>query len=168
VAVANGANGTPVDRNAEAATPELPEKAREAHRNVGVGPYVRLSGSGAITLPRRETTLKNGANRAINRAGQAARRPDSEPHHKGHSAMARRILSREEMFAKIKNVYPVVGRSDDAINFDAFGLVLDHGCDFYELFADALDQKAYAKEGRDIAPLTEFLLAKCWIESIAA
>src|SRR5450631_858020 len=36
-AVTNGANGTPVDRNGEAATPELPGKAREAVRNVGMG-----------------------------------------------------------------------------------------------------------------------------------
>jgi hypothetical protein len=104
------------------------------------------------------------------RNGQAARRPDNQqPHHKGQNHMPRiaRIQSREEMFAKIKNFYPVIGL-DDATNFDALALVLDHGIDFYELFADVLDQRSFAKEGRDVPPLVEFLVSKCWTEAIAA
>jgi DNA-binding MarR family transcriptional regulator len=111
----------------------------------------------------------NGANvTPIDLAGHAARRPDNQPpHHKGHDAMARIARTREQMFTNLKNIYPIVGL-DDETNFAAFALALDHGCDRDELFADALDQRDYAKDGRDVVPLVEFLLSKCWIEAIAA
>jgi hypothetical protein len=167
VCVTNGANGTSVDRNGEAATPELPGKAREAHSNSGLGPYVRQTGSSAITLAPSEIPTKKGAYREIDRIAHAARRPEEiRPHHKGQNHMPR-IQSREEMFAKIKNFYPVIGL-DDAINFEAFGLALDHGCDFYELFEEVLDQRSFSKDGQDVPPLAEFLVSKCWVEAIAA
>jgi hypothetical protein len=103
----------------------------------------------------------------IDLAGQAARRPDNQPHHKGHDTMARIARTREQMFANLKNMYPAK-EPDDALSFEAFTLAIDHGLTPTELMMDAIDQQGYAKDGRDVPPLVEFLLAKCWIESVAA
>jgi hypothetical protein len=116
--------------------------------------------------------VANGANaHHDHRNGQAARRPDTEPHHQGTCTMPRiaRIQSREEMFAKIKRVYPpkFLG-NDDALNFEALGIALDHGTEFTELMYEASQLPIEPIDGVEVPLLVEFLASKCWSESIAA
>jgi hypothetical protein len=126
----------------------------------------------AASMPIR-IAVANAANvTPIDRSGQAARRPEeTRPHHKGSTTMSRIAKNepRPELFAQVKRWYPeqFVG-GDDQLSFEAFELCLDHGVEFEELIAGAFDRMADADDGRDVPPLLEFLVSKCWVEAIAA
>jgi hypothetical protein len=147
-------------------TTSAPER-RLCSAGVGIEEPTETQPLAALATALYGSATANGGT-VIDLAGNAARRPDNQPpHHKGHDTMARIARTHEQMFTNLKNIYPIVGL-DDETNFAAFALALDHGCDRDELFADALDQRDYAKDGRDVVPLVEFLLSRCWVEAIAA